>query len=423
MLASQPYSVKTSILTHEPPAVAHFEPAGYDSALGNFLPIVLSLPKIWVVVRFIMKLGKTNTGWPKLVILAAGGCCTLLGLVVLFGLYTSSWALTYVTSSLSPMQPNTALSFWLCGVGFLAMVYGWRYLAAVSGVIVAAIGLLTFIQYLFMVDLGIDQFLMAIEITNQPVHPGRMAPTTPLCFTLIGLSLASMSRPAPPRYRPLRLAACASIVTALALAILVSRATDTVHLHWWGQYIQMTVHTALGFIGISAGIFAFAWHDDRVYTCGTPTWLPIFVGIGALTTTFCAWEALEVQEHAHIRHMVQSESAGSRGVRNELKAGLDAQIRSLERMARRWESAGRFATEDWEFEALLNMRDFHGYQRIGWVDPAFHIGWLVPVEGNQELLDRPLPPYERLQIELAPMGSRQSVIRVTSSIWRRAIEG
>jgi sensor domain CHASE-containing protein len=365
---------------------------------------------IGVVERFFMEPGKTNAGWPKLVILAAGGCCTLLGLAVLFGLYTSSWALTYVTSSLSPMQPTTALSVWLCGVGFLAMVNGWRYLAAVSGVIVAAIALLTFIQYLFVVDWGFDQFLLAIAITNQPVHPGRMSPPTALCFTLSGVSLALMSRPAPHRYRPLLLGACASVVTALALAILVRHATDTVHLHWWGQYLQMAVHMALGFIGVSTGIFAFAWHDDRVDTCGTPTWLPILVGMGALTMTFCAWEALEVQEHAHIRQMVQSESASSRSVRSELTASLDAQIHTLERMARRWENAGRLAVEDWEFEALLNMQDFRGYQGIGWVDPTFEIRWLVPMEGNRRLLDSPLPPQERLQLELAPMGSRQSII-------------
>jgi hypothetical protein len=56
-------------------------------------------------------------------------------------------------------------------------VFGWRGLAAASGLIVATIGLTTFIQYVFPIDVGIDQFFMVIEITKQPVHPGRMAPS------------------------------------------------------------------------------------------------------------------------------------------------------------------------------------------------------------------------------------------------------
>jgi PAS domain S-box-containing protein len=357
-----------------------------------------------------MKSGKINAGWPRLVILTAGGCCSLLGLAVLLGWYTSSWAFTYLSPTLSPMQPNAALSFWLCGVGFLAMVSGWHDLAAGTGVLVAAIGLLTFVQSQFTVDVGIDQLLMAIEITKQPVHPGCMAPLTALCFTLSGLALASMSRPAPHRYRPLLLGTCASIVTASTLAILVGCATDTNHLQHWGQYIQMAVHTALGFMGISAGIFAFAWHDGRANTYATPTWLPVLVGIGVLTTTLHVWEALQAQEHAYIRHMVQLVAADSKRVSSELKAGLAAQIHPLERMARRWENAGKPTPEDWAFDAVRSLREFRGYQGIGWVDPAFHIRWLVPVEGNQGLRDRPLPPYERLQLELAPMWSRQSVI-------------
>jgi hypothetical protein len=65
MLASQPHSGKPSTLSYEPPAVAHVEPADYAAALGNYLPIVRSLPKIWVVVSLSMEPGEINTGWPS----------------------------------------------------------------------------------------------------------------------------------------------------------------------------------------------------------------------------------------------------------------------------------------------------------------------------------------------------------------------
>ena len=212
-----------------------------------------------------MAQGNTSIGWPKLIMLVAGGGCSLLGLAVLFGWYSSNEVLIHVGPTLPPMQPNTALNFWLCGTGLLALAFGWWYLAAVSGVIVVTVGLLTFLQYMFTIDLGIDQCLMAIEMTRQPFFPGRMAPTTALCFTVSGFALVSMSRRAQHRYRPLVLGTGAVMVMALALAMLVGYATNTADLQRWGPYIQMALHTTFGFICIGMGILAFAWVDDRTH--------------------------------------------------------------------------------------------------------------------------------------------------------------
>jgi two-component system, sensor histidine kinase and response regulator len=147
-----------------------------------------------------------------------------------------------------------------------------------SGVIVVTAGLLTFFQYMFTIDLSIDQCLMAIEITKQPIFPGRMAPTTALCFTVSGFALVSMSRQAQHQYRPLVLGSGAVMVLASALAMLVGSATNTTDLYRWGPYIQMALHTMFGFVLIGMGILAFAWVDDRTQITGTPTLLPILDG-------------------------------------------------------------------------------------------------------------------------------------------------
>jgi hypothetical protein len=179
------------------------------------------------------------------------------------------------------------------------------------------------------------------------------------------------------------------------LAVLVGFATGTVDSHRGGEYILMAVHTAIGFIGMGAGILAFAWDDRRAETHSAPTWLPMLIGIGVLAATIHIWQVLEAQERASITRMIRSETASARSVRSELAAGLDAQIHVLQRIARCWENAGTPVKEDWEFEALLNMRDFRGYQAIAWIDPTYHVCWLVPLEGNEGLQDRPLLPSER----------------------------
>jgi hypothetical protein len=71
-----------------------------------------------------MAQGNVSIGWPKLVMLVAGGGCSLLGLAVLLGWYSSNEVLIHVSPALPPMQPNMALNFWLCGTGLLALAFG-----------------------------------------------------------------------------------------------------------------------------------------------------------------------------------------------------------------------------------------------------------------------------------------------------------
>jgi hypothetical protein len=69
----------------------------------------------------------------------------------------------------------------------------------------------------------------------------------------------------------------------------------------------MALLSRFGFIFVGMGILAFAWVDDRTHRTGTPTLVPILVGIGAITATLCAWEVLDAKERAYIRHMIQTE--------------------------------------------------------------------------------------------------------------------
>ena len=117
------------------------------------------------------------------------GSSLLLGVVVLVGWYTHNAALIQVNPAFVPMQYNTALGFALSGLGLLALLFGasrWQQLAAV---LVSLVGMLTLVEYIFGVDLGIDQLFMEHYIGVKTSHPGRMAPNTALCFSLTGLTL------------------------------------------------------------------------------------------------------------------------------------------------------------------------------------------------------------------------------------------
>ena len=110
------------------------------------------------------------------------GLSALLGVVVLFGWYTQNITLIQIHPTFVPMQYNTALGFLLCGIGILSASFNLNRVAIVCGGTVCAVGVITLAEYVFGVNLGIDQLLMEHYITVETSSPGRMAPNTALCF-------------------------------------------------------------------------------------------------------------------------------------------------------------------------------------------------------------------------------------------------
>ncbi len=140
-------------------------------------------------------------------------------------------------------------------------------------------------------------------------------------------------------------------------------------------------------------------------------WLPLLVGIGAVTVTLWLWRALLAQEHAQLEQTVQLEAAS---VKNEIVARMEARILALVRMARRWEDWGQPSQEQWEFEAELYVSHFPGYQAIAWVNPQL-TRWVTPPAGNEAMQDLALAFEQQRQSVLEAVRNRREVA-VTRSI-------
>src|SRR2546428_11258198 len=142
-----------------------------------------------------------------------------------------------------------------------------------------------------------------------------------------------------------------------------------------------------------------------------PGWLPLLVGICAVTVTLWLWRALLAQEHAQLERTIQLEAAG---VKNEVVARMQARILALVRMARRWENWGQPTQEQWEFEAELYVSHFPGYQAIAWVNPQL-TRWVTPPAANEAMQDLALAFEQQRQSVLEAVRDRREVA-VTRSI-------
>jgi len=112
--------------------------------------------------------------------------------------------------------------------------------------------------------------------------------------------------------------------------------------------------------------------------------VPVFVCIVFSVMVAAMWMSFDRQRDANLREALKFEA--------ELRASLiDGDIRTrllaLKRIVDRWEVRG--GTPKIEFLTDLDayIRDFPGFQALGWVDSKFYVRWITPVKGNEEAVN------------------------------------
>jgi two-component system, sensor histidine kinase and response regulator len=227
-------------------------------------------------------------------LILSGGIATLLGLVVLSGWYTHNTTLIQVLPAFVPMQYNTALGFFLAGSGLLAVWRGKSRVGAWAGGVVVAIGLLTLVEYLFGIDLGIDQLLMEHYISVKTSHPGRMAPNTALCFLLGGLAVYVMAKSRTERGEKMAggLGAAVAGLGAVAFCGYLGGLETT---YGWGRLTRMAVHTSAGFINLGLGLSISTLLRLRARQGAWPVWVVWPIAIASVTVVTVLWQAVSAQ--------------------------------------------------------------------------------------------------------------------------------
>jgi PAS domain S-box-containing protein len=192
--------------------------------------------------------------------------------VVLAGWIFNIPALVYIVPGLPKMTVNTAVGLILAAFSlffynktFVAGGQPWqRQLALVLAGLVTLLGLLTMSEYIFAVDLGIDQlFIEDLAAGDQTTIPGRPSPQTAVTFILFGSSLILLYR-----NRPLtnRFAEIVSLATAFTpIAALVGYIYSISFFYRISIYTGMALHTALAFLILCVGCLSLGPIQGLVY--------------------------------------------------------------------------------------------------------------------------------------------------------------
>ena len=235
--------------------------------------------------------------WPRRVATGSALFVVALGLIVLAGWFSHTTALIQFKPHMPPMTRNAAACFLLCGLALLTVIFrGPSWLVVVSAGIVSAGSVLTIVEYVFRVNIGIDELLGPSYLILKESSPGRMAPVTAICFALgsMGLLLAvSMVS----KRLALLLGLSGSLIAAAGIAASMSFALGASDAFGWSEGTRVALHTALGLWVLGFGILALAWDVETDHS-GTPRWLPISVSIVVATSAVGMWQALVADGYA-----------------------------------------------------------------------------------------------------------------------------
>ncbi|MBI4886054.1 MAG: PAS domain S-box protein [Acidobacteria bacterium] len=181
----------------------------------------------------------------------AGTMAVAGGSMVLVGWLFDVRALTRPFAVAANMKANTAVGMTLAGISLRVLVGGARTrVAALVGLGLALLGLVTLSQDVTGWDLGIDQLLFTDTDPVSAFPPGRMAPATAFCFVALGLALAAAAN----RARVSLTQAPAIAVLLVSGAAIVGHAYDVNALYGIGPYGPIALHTAPLLLLLALGV-------------------------------------------------------------------------------------------------------------------------------------------------------------------------
>ena len=342
--------------------------------------------------------------WQKAV-LASSFISIALGLFVLVGWHAQIAAFVQIHPNLALMQYNTALCFLLSGAALYAFAYRKHRFTFITGLLVATIAGLTAIEYLFDVNLGLDQFLFRGRLGPDIFRPGRMSPLSTVCFLQVGHALILIGCKTASRLRPLALGLLGSVIVALCATAISGHAAGFEETYAAGQFSRTALHAAVGLGLLGLGILAIGWSEGCRPGEYLPRWLPLPVALALFTVSLILWQALDSRQTRQIAQIIKGDTADAR---NQIVALMNARIESLARMARRWEFSGGTPRPAWEADARNYVAGFPGFQAVEWVDPSYHIRWAVPREDNELVLNRDLTQETRRRAAVTEARNRQA---------------
>lgn len=209
--------------------------------------------------------GKNSYLSLKYMAIVAAVFSTIAGLLVLIGWQFDIAILKSPLTGTISMKANTAACFFVAGLSLILLQITRpiiNTLVRFCGLAILMVGLLTFCEYIFSWNAGIDEILFRdAKDAIATIYPGRIAPNAALNFLLIGFAFFLLTFQ---RFINSFLMEF-PLVFSLTISILgfIGYSTGLVELSGLASYTKMAFHTAGTFIILCIGMIFTVYERQR----------------------------------------------------------------------------------------------------------------------------------------------------------------
>ena len=239
----------------------------------------------------------------------------LLGVLNLFGWEFNLTILKSFSASIVTIKPNSAIEFILVGLFIIYYIYQnpnqlksrqTKLFLLVILTIYLIIPILTMVEYIAEINLGIDQFLFT-DTSPLTLYPGRMSYYAVLLFLTSGIALILISS-------NFRLKNKGIISGVLGLVIFSTGLYSLADYPWFGsqdligKFNPLSIYAAIGFIILGLSIFSLSldkskitWSLKRNITIGFVSGMFIMIGMDIFSnfSTIDLQESAQMVSHTH----------------------------------------------------------------------------------------------------------------------------
>jgi signal transduction histidine kinase/ActR/RegA family two-component response regulator len=314
----------------------------------------------------------------------------LLGVAVILDWIFGTGAVYQFPGHSTPIFINSGLMTICAGVGlgFRTRFKAGSRVPFFIFFFIFSLSLATLVEYIFSINLGIDNAIVVSKSFPGIPVPGRMAPNTAFSFLLASLGFLNLSRIRLPRASEFLVTAfqsfLASCITTMGALPILGRLfgfnTDMA----WGSFSKMAAVTSAALILIGIGQLVECNRAQKtIQQSRADEFRSLWDGFSTLAFVLFAsavWQLFVQHEVYLVRKTIETESASGAA---RIRAVLEERTNSLLRMAKRWEASGRPKREAWQSDAYFYRVHMTGVEAIGVIESDGRMSWIEPRERFQ----------------------------------------
>lgn len=327
-----------------------------------------------------------------LVPILASNLATIIGLLSIFGWQKRVSELIYLNNDFTALHYNTALCLVAVSMSVFTIMKEYRFITFLLGAFVCAIGYLSFAEYMFDINVGINHMFFEGANAGQSFSAGRISPNSALIICFLGTSIVLISDYIKMTIEPRKLYSLLLFLNLISMTIcftaLFGYFFDLPGTYGWVGYAKIAPLSASSLFLVSLTLSSIIYTKAKRNNLSLTQWLPwyVFVILAVISLSFwhASWSYVEKNE-------IQQNTIASESMRAIIKDELTFRKQALYQMASRWQMRkGGTPYNEWSKDALNIEADQPGFQSIEWVDPNLVVRWVVPSKGNEAAINTDL---------------------------------